>query len=293
MLDQVEGIEGCLKCSMPSAPIIEPGQAVRLQQALWGLSKAGAERDRQPKSAYATSYDRLACHERGRFLARMGRGVCLMTSRTLGAAIVVACATMLGGCVSTSMQGYADLERPARLVEHIAVVAPPALIPALAVESPKYGLVVDDGNVIVPPTRAYKDAEIRQLLGARGVDGVLVVSVTGDTGVQHQYAGTIFSANYSGDSSSHAMIVGKTISASGTSSGAMRGMSTSLYRYDRTVAFQARLSDPKSGRNLWVGGGQTRAGGALFMGDATSVRDAASAVLNDLQEKGLVGASGA
>jgi hypothetical protein len=29
------------------------------------------------------------------------------------------------------------------------------------------------------------------------------------------------------------------------------------------------------------------------MGDATSARDAASAILNDLQEKGLIGASGA
>jgi hypothetical protein len=35
------------------------------------------------------------------------------------------------------------------------------------------------------------DAEIQRLLSTRGVDGVLVVSVTGDTGVQERYAGTI------------------------------------------------------------------------------------------------------
>jgi len=216
-----------------------------------------------------------------------------MNSRTLGAATVAACAAMLAGCVTTSMQGHADLDRPARPVEHIAVVAPPALIAALAAESPKHGVMVEDGNAIVPPTRPYKDAEIRQLLTARGVDGVLVVSVTGDTGVQQQYAGTIFSANYSGTSSANAIVTGNMISASGTSSGTMHGMSTPLYRYSRTVAFQTHLSDPKSGRNLWVGGGQTRAGGALFMGDATSARDAASAILNDLQEKSLIGSSGA
>ncbi len=34
-----------------------------------------------------------------------------MKSRTLGAAIVAACAAVLGGCVTTSMQGYADLDR--------------------------------------------------------------------------------------------------------------------------------------------------------------------------------------
>ena len=216
-----------------------------------------------------------------------------MNSRTLGAAIGAACTALLAGCVTTSMQGYADLDRPARPVEHIAVVAPPALVAALAAESPKHGLIVEDGNVIVPPTRAYRDAEIRQLLAARGVDGVLVVSVTGDTGVQQRYAGTIFSANYSGTSSGNAMVVGNTISGTATSYGTMSATATPAYRFSRTVAFQTRLSDPKSGRNLWVGGGQTRAGGALFMGDATSARDAASAILNDLQEKGLIGANGA
>src|SRR5712671_1293992 len=172
-----------------------------------------------------------------------------MNTRTLGAAIIAACATVLAGCVTTSMQGYADLDRPAHPVEHIAVVAPPALIAALTAEAPKHGLVVEDGNVIVPPTRPYKDAEIRQLLATRGVDGVLVVSVTGDSGVQQRYAGTIFSGNYSGTSSGNAMIVGNTISGTAASSGTMSATSAPVYRYGRTVAFHARLSDPKSGRN--------------------------------------------
>jgi hypothetical protein len=57
------------------------------------------------------------------------------------------------------MQGYADLERRACAIEHVAVVAPPALVAALATESLKYGLIAKDGNVIVPPARQYKDAE--------------------------------------------------------------------------------------------------------------------------------------
>jgi len=117
--------------------------------------------------------------------------------------------------------------------------------------------------------------------------------VTGDTGVQQRYAGTIFSANYSGTSSGSAIVTGNMISGTGTSSGAMSATATPMYRYSRTVAFQARLSDPKSGRNLWVGSDQTHAGGALFMGDATGARDAASTILHDLQQKGLIGASGA
>jgi hypothetical protein len=216
-----------------------------------------------------------------------------MDSRTLGATIILTCVTALAGCVTTSMQGYADLERPSRPVEHIAVVAPPALVAALATESGKHGLIIEDGNVIVPPTRPYRDGEIRQLLTARGVDGVLVVSVTGDTGVQERYAGTIFSGNYSGTSSASAVRVGDTISGTGVSSGTMSATSIPVYRYSRTVAFRARLSDPKSGRNLWVGGGQTRAGGSLFMGDATSARNAASTILNDLREKELIASGGA
>jgi hypothetical protein len=188
---------------------------------------------------------------------------------------------------------YADLDRPARPIEHIAVVAPPALIAALAAESGKHGIVVEDGNAIVPPTRQYKDAEIRLLLTTRGIDGVLVVSVTGDTGVQQHYVGTIFNGNYSATSSGNAVLTGNVISATSTSSGTMSATAIPMHRYSRTVGFQARLSEPKSGRNLWVGGGQTRAGGALFMGDATSAHDAASAILNDLHEKGLIGASGA
>jgi hypothetical protein len=211
----------------------------------------------------------------------------------LFAAEVAASAFLLAACVTTSMQGYAHLERPAHPIEHIAAVAPPALVAALANEAAKRGIVLEDGNAIVPPTRQYKDVEIRQFLAERSVNGVLVVTITGDTGVQERYAGTIFSGSYSGNSSGNAMVVGNTISGSGMSSGTMTATSTPVYSYKRSVAFQARLSDPKSGRNLWVGGGQTRAGGALFMGDAVSATNAASAMLEDLKAKGLIGAAGA
>jgi hypothetical protein len=63
--------------------------------------------------------------------------------------------------------------------------------------------------------------------------------------------------------------------------------------HSRAVAFEARLSDPQTSRKFWVGGGQTKSGGALFMGDATTAADAASAIFNDLHAKGLVGVSGA
>ena len=62
-------------------------------------------------------------------------------------------------------------------------------------------------NVILPPTRQYNEAEIRQAMVSHGIDGVLVVNVVGDTGVQQQYAGTIANTSYSGSSSGNAMVM--------------------------------------------------------------------------------------
>src|SRR5258708_5224698 len=60
--------------------------------------------------------DRLAYQGDDKVLDGKWEGACLMKSRTLGAAIAAACTTLLAGCVITSMQGYADLDRPARPV---------------------------------------------------------------------------------------------------------------------------------------------------------------------------------
>lgn len=153
--------------------------------------------------------------------------------------------------------------------------------------------MLEDANVILPPTRQYSEADVRQAMTARGVDGVLVVSVTGDTGVQQRYAGTIANTSYSGTSSGNAMVIGNTIYGSGMSSGTATTTATPIYSYSRAVAFEARLSDPQTSRKFWVGSGQTQSGGALFVGDAVSATNAASAIFNDLQTKGLIGAHGA
>jgi hypothetical protein len=158
-------------------------------------------------------------------------------------------------------------------------------------EAAKRGVALEDANIILPPTRQYNEIEIRQAMAAHGIDGVLVVNVTGDTGVQQQYAGTIANTSYSGTSSGNAMVMGNMIYGNGTSSGVATTTTTPVYRYNRAVAFEARLSDPQTSRKFWVGGGQTKSGGALFIGDSASAADAAAAIFNDLQTKGLIGAS--
>jgi hypothetical protein len=203
--------------------------------------------------------------------------------------MIAACASVLGGCVTTSMQGYADLQPPAHPIQHIAVIAPPALITALAKEAGKRGVTLEDANVILPPTRQYDEAQIRQAMATHGIDGVLVVNVTGDTGVQQRYAGTTANTSYSGTSSGSAMVMGNMIYGNGASYGTATTTATPVYHYSRAVAFEARLSDPQTSRKFWVGSGQTKSGGSLFMGDATSAADAAASIFNDLQTKGLIG----
>jgi hypothetical protein len=184
-----------------------------------------------------------------------------------------------------------SLQPPAHPIRHIAAIAPPALIPALSNEAARRGLVLEDANVILPPTRQYNEAEVRQAMVARGFDGALVVNVTGDTGVQQQYAGTLANTTYSATSSGSAAVMGNMIYGSGMSSGTATTTATPMYRYSRAVAFQARLSDPRTSRKFWLGSGQVQSGGALFVGGSTSASNAASTIFSDLQAKGLIGAS--
>lgn len=160
-------------------------------------------------------------------------------------------------------------------------------------EASKRSITLEDANVILPPTRQYDEAQIRQAMAVHGIDGVLVVNVTGDTGVQQQYAGTVTNTNYSATSSGNAMVMGNMIYGNGMSSGTTTTTSGPVYHYSQAVVFQVRLSDPQTSRKFWVGSGQTKSGGSLFMGDATSAADAAASIFNDLQTKGLIGVSGA
>jgi hypothetical protein len=60
----------------------------------------------------------------------------------------------------------------------------------------------------------------------------------------------VVSGNYLGVSSANATVLGNNISGTGVSSGTMTATATPIYRYSRAIAFQARLTDPTSGRNL-------------------------------------------
>jgi hypothetical protein len=206
-------------------------------------------------------------------------------------------ALVASGCVTTSMQGYADRDLPAKPVSRIAalVLAPGSMAPAIQSsiinEAQNHHIQAEDALLIFPPTRAYSNAEIQQGLARDHIDAVLTVNV-GDSGVMRQYAGTIFQ----GQSTNNFYASGTTTtfgnmtstSLNGTSYGTSTGIATPIYRYSRQTAFTARLVESATGRTLWVGNGQVRAGGLLFVGDGTSASSSISAIFDDLQKKGLI-----
>jgi hypothetical protein len=215
----------------------------------------------------------------------------------VGALLGVLSALALTGCVTTSMQGYADNTPPSHPITHIAAyVAAPidlrdSLERSLADEANKHGVIAVDALSIFPPTRTYSNAEIRSGLAARGIDGVLVLSV-GDTGVRREYAGTIFQGQsfgtYTGSGTINTFVNTANISYGGSYSGSSFGTATPIYRYRRTTRFTAKLIDPATGRILWVGGGQVNVGGLLFVGNGTSAASSTSAIFDDLAAKGII-----
>lgn len=217
-----------------------------------------------------------------------------------GAICAVLTAASLSGCITTSMQGYADRQLPVRPVSRIVayVAGPNTLVSSIqrsiAEEARKRGIAADDALNLFPPTRTYSNAEVQRGLAANGIDGVLVINV-GDTGVQQQYAGTILSGQYQGSSSASGTVNTfgnvSTLSMSGTSSGTMTATATPIYQYRRQTNFNARLLEPNTGRNLWVGNGQVNAGGLLFVGDGASSSSSVAAIFDDLQAKGILGPS--
>jgi len=149
-----------------------------------------------------------------------------------------------------------------------------------------------DAYALLPPTRTYNDAEIKKVLAESNIDAVLIINV-GDTGVVKEYAGTFFQGQYSGTTDTSGTVTRNgnfsSVSLTGSSSGTMTGMSTPMHRYSRQTTFKARLVEPATARNLWVGSGEVSAGGRLFVGNGSNAASSVSAIFDDLQSKRIIG----
>jgi hypothetical protein len=209
-------------------------------------------------------------------------------------------ATALSACVTTDMQGYADRQLPQHPVQRIvALVAAPGglgsnLQLSIQQEAKRHGVFTEDALNVFPPTRTYSNAEVKGELAREGIDAVLVLTV-GDTGIQREYAGTVFYS--SGMATTSAMGTASTFgnftnaSVTATTTGQATTVVAPRYRYSRQTNFQAKLIEASSGRVLWVGSGDVQAGGMLFVGNGVSSNSTAAAIFNDLQSKGVIGAA--
>ncbi len=203
----------------------------------------------------------------------------------------------VSGCITTDMQGYADRQLPQHPVQRLAalVAAPTGLASSLQAditnEAKKRGVLAEDALTLLPPTRTYSDAEVKSELGRDGIDAVLVLTV-GDSGVQKEYAGTVFfgasttSVNAAGTATSFGNMTN--VSVNGVANTTTTATASPTYRYSRQTTFQARLVEVASGRVLYVGNGQVQAGGLLFVGDGANALSTIRAIFDDLQTKGLI-----
>jgi hypothetical protein len=197
-------------------------------------------------------------------------------------------AMALSACVTTDMQGYADRQLPQHPVQRMAVlIAAPAplasnLQSSIQQEARRYGVFAEDALTVFPPTRTYSDAEIKAELAREGIDAVLVVTV-GDTGIQKEYAGTVFYSS--------GMATSNVMGMNAVTTGQMTTTASPTYHYSRQTSFQAKLMEASSGRELWVGNGDVQASGLLFIGNGVSSNNTATAIFNDLQSKRLIGAA--
>lgn len=218
-------------------------------------------------------------------------------NRLFSVALIALVGSISTGCITTSMQGYADRELPAKPIQNIVTLisAQPSLATSIQAsviaEARKRGVEAQDALLMFPPTRTYTDAEIKRDMLARGIDAVLVIAV-GDSGVRKEYAGTIFQADYSGSTIGSGVATRSgniaNVSFNSTTTGAMTGTATPIHRYSRQTAFQARLIEPATARTLWLGNGQVQAGGLLFVGDGANAMSSVSAIFDDLVSKGVI-----
>jgi hypothetical protein len=183
-------------------------------------------------------------------------------------------AITLSGCLTSEIGDADRMVPPRQLNRLLAYVAGPGAVASnlqmnISTEARRRGLVADNALALFPPTRSYTDADIRQTLAARGVDGVLIINV-GDASVPPQYAGTI--------------LQGRSTVSSATASAV-----NSVNGYPRATTFTARLIEPGASRNLWDGFGHVETGGIFTADDGSGAASAVAAIFDELQEKGIVG----
>ncbi|SRR6266851_1858687 len=169
---------------------------------------------------------------------------------------------LLCSCTQTTIEGYADRELRSRALTHIVTyVSAPTSISnetqaSLTAQAARHGVTHDNAFYIFPPTHSYSEQEIKRELASRGVDGVLLVRV-GNTRVTKEYAGTLL--------------------------GSIESVST---RGDSN--FAAKLIEPSTGQLLWVGEGKVTESGLLIVGNRSGPASVATAILDELQTKGLL-----
>jgi hypothetical protein len=196
-----------------------------------------------------------------------------MFSVIRAACLALLAAITLAGCLTSETADLAHAVPPRQVNRIVSYVSGPAPLASnvqvsISREARRRGLAADNALALFPPTRSYTDADILQVLAARGADGVLIINV-GEAGVPRQYAGTMFQGRSAASSAAAAAVA-------------------SVNGNPRPTTFTARLIEPATARHLWDGSGHVDTGGVLYADDDSGAEEAVAAIFEELQQKGIV-----
>lgn len=152
----------------------------------------------------------------------------------------------------------------------------------------------EQGKQVVPPTRQFTGEEVQQMLGARGIDAVLIVGLISDQ-ADTRYAGSVANAStYSTTTASTAgnvSVYGNTgwyngtTNASTTTTGS--ATSTPIYNYSRLAFGDLGLYDAATGAIAWRGQVKISGQGMLNVTDRAFISSATSGIAKELKASGF------
>ena len=167
------------------------------------------------------------------------------------ALLMILITLLITGCVTTNVKGYTDREYNGYKIKKAVVRAPNAgfafgelLEGSLVEELNNAGVPAKSFLEMFPPTREWSNEQVAKELMEKGYDAILHVNLTGSDANEQ----TIGYINHG-----TASVYGNSASFSGSS--------TAMTMVSRYTATHIKLYDVATGRVIWVGDANTKAGG--------------------------------
>ena len=192
--------------------------------------------------------------------------------------IGIAIAILLSGCVTNEVRSFSDNKYKATQITNLAIMtnAPQAGV-ANATESSlletlqKNNVTPIAMSTILPPTRAYTDDEVNEILNSNNLEMILLVNINPSQesattyGYNSYSRGTYGYGNYSGNTNSYAMMA-----------------------FNRNTMANSKVILASTGETIWTADIELKAGGKFFTSDSATGSHLAENIVNTLIKDGHI-----